>query len=118
MKIRYIDLLKCVPCMKIICEKDTIPFSSALLISKNATCIDREIESYFHQKEALDEKYLTLNTEEKLIIQDGLEKDYLKLLTELNEKEVEVNIKKISADSLSNIFIAPKHIESISFMLD
>ncbi len=118
MKLRYIDLLKCVPCMKIICEKDNIPFSSALLISKNAACIDKEIEIYFQKKGELDEKYLTHNTEEKLIIKDGLEKDYLKLLTELNEKEVEVNIQKISVDSLSNIFIAPKHIESITFMLD
>ena len=58
------------------------------------------------------------NTEDKLIIKDGFEKDYLKSLTKLNEKEVEVNIQKISVDNLSNIFIAPKYLESITFMLD
>lgn len=118
MKLRYIDLLRCVNSMKLLSEKENIPFSDAFIISKNIKMIDASLEQYFKQKSEIDNDYLINTEENNLTIKSGCEETYLKLLTELNEKEIEINIQKISLPSLSNILIAPKHLESITFMLE
>lgn len=120
MKLRYIDLLKSVTPMKLICEKDNIPFLTSLLISNNVVTIDNAIENYFSLKSDLDNKYLVKDgtTSNSLVIKKGLEEIYLKNLTELNETEIDINITKIPPADLSDICFPPKYVNGILFMLN
>lgn len=120
MKLRYIDLIKSIKPMKIISENENIPFLTAVKISYNIINIDKEINNYIIQKNDLDNVYLTKDGDnsESLTIKKGLEEIYLKELTELNEKEVEIDIKKIIPTDLSSLRLAPKYIEGITFMLN
>ena len=125
MKLKNKDILKSVNSLKYLYEKDNIPFSAALAISDNVLLIDKFLNKYFAQKEEIDNKHLTRDSDnndtqniEKLSIIYGHEEDYLKEITELNEKIIDINIKKISPKELSNISFSPKFVEGISFMLD
>lgn len=125
MKLKNKDILKSVNSLKYLYEKDNIPFSAALAISDNVLLIDKFLSKYFLQKEEIDNKHLTKGSDntdtqstEKSSVIYGHEEDYLKEITELNEKIIDINIKKISPKELFNISFSPKHIEGISFMLD
>jgi hypothetical protein len=117
MTVKNIDLLKCVTPMKMLCEKDNIGFLTALSISKNVREIDKALENYLSQKEALNEKYL-VNGNNTQTIKVGCEEDYLREITELNDREISIPIETIDANELSAITFPPKYIEGIAFMLD
>ena len=125
MKLKNKHILKSVNSLKYLYEKDNIPFSAALSISDNVLLIDKSLSKYFAQKEEIDNKHLTKDSDnndtksaEKPTIIYGHEEDYLKEITELNEKIIDINIKKIPPKELFNISFSPKYIEGISFMLD
>ena len=117
MTVKNIDLLKCVTPMKILCEKDSIGFLTSLSISKNVREIDKALEIYLSEKEALNKKYL-INGNNTRTIKSGCEEEYLHELTELNDREINISIETIDTNELSSITIPPKFIEGISFMLD
>ncbi len=117
MKVKYIDLLRCVTPMKKLCEKEDIRFKTALAISKNVSAIDSAIEKYLEMKSSLNEKYLITENDTQ-IIKNGSEESYLKELTELNSAETDVQVEKLDPDDLAGITFPPKYIESIMFMLD
>ena len=117
MTLKHTDLLRCVPSMRILCEKDNVPFKTALAISKNVSLIDSAIDSYLKEKDGLSTQYLTSDGKAPTVI-PGFEEEYLKALTDLNDKTVDLPISLISPEALSGITLAPKHIQCIAFMLD
>ncbi len=117
MIVKNIDLLKCVTPMKALCEKDNIGFITSLSISKNVHEIDKALENYLSQKQALNEKYL-VNGNNTQTIKSGCEEDYLRELTELNDREISIPIETIDISELSAITFPPRYIEGIAFMLD
>ncbi|MBR5322168.1 MAG: hypothetical protein IKU48_01300 [Clostridia bacterium] len=117
MTVKNIDLLKCVGAMKVLCEKENIGFLTSLSISKNVREIDNALENYLLQKQAVNDKYLVGGSNTQTI-KSGCEEDYLREITELNDREVSIPIETIDAKMLANITFPPKFIEGISFMLD
>ncbi len=117
MTVKNIDLLKCVTPMKVLCEKDNIGFLTSLSISKNVHEIDKALENYLKHKQALNEKYL-VNGNNTQTIKSGCEEEYLREITELNDREISISIETIDANELSAITFPPKYVEGISFMLD
>ena len=102
--------------MKILFEKNEIPFQASLAISHNAKAIDSAIEKYLSEKSSLDQKYME-NDPQKRSVDQGKEEEYLKQLTELNDKVSDIPIEYISISHLNNICFPPKFIGAISFML-
>ncbi|MBQ4116686.1 MAG: hypothetical protein IJD37_04855 [Clostridia bacterium] len=117
MIVKNIDLLKCVTPMKALCEKENIGFLTSLSISKNVREIDKALENYLTQKQALNDKYL-INGNNTQTIKSGYEEEYLREFTELNDREINISIETIDASELSAITFPPKYIEGIAFMLD
>ena len=117
MIIKNIDLIRCIQPMKCLSEKEAIPFQSALIISKNISVLDGAIEKYFSEKNRLASSFSSPNDKTGGISPEKQE-EFLKLLTELNDKENDLPITKINSESLSLITFPPKYIDSIAFMLD
>lgn len=117
MKIKYVDLLRAVLPMKVLCQKDGIPFLTALDITKNKAALEAALNSYASQKNDLDEKYLQIK-EGDSVISDGCEEAYLKALTELNGDFADLDLVKIPPSALASITLPPLFIQSLSFMLD
>ena len=117
MTVKNIDLLKCVTPMKLLCEKDNIGFLTSLAISKNVREIDKALEKYLSEKDALNSKYI-INGNNTQTVKSGCEEVYLRELTELNDKEITISIEIVDVNELSAITFPPKYIEGIYFMLD
>ncbi|MBE6718057.1 MAG: hypothetical protein E7574_02215 [Ruminococcaceae bacterium] len=125
MKLKNKDILKFAASVKYLYEKDNIPFLTSLTISDNVQLLDENLIRYFSSKEEIDKKHLEFNSADKDIsdsvtpsIKHGHEELYLKEITELNDKDVDINITKVNPEELFAISFTPKHIEGISFMLD
>ncbi len=117
MTLKYKDIIKSVGAMKCLYEKDNIPFQTAVLICNNVNCIDRALENYFSEKKTLETRFPIAPSEEGNSSPEN-EENYLRFLTELNEKQVEIDIVKIDPCCLSSLSFSPKHIDCISFMLN
>ena len=117
MNVKNIDLLRCVAPMRILSEKDGIPFPAALALSKNISSIDGAIENYLAKKEEINNEFLEDGAESKRV-KTGFEEEYLKKLTELNDLTVSLEIELMSPAAFADITFKPKYIESIAFMLD
>ncbi|MBQ6702785.1 MAG: hypothetical protein IJN17_07520 [Clostridia bacterium] len=117
MIIKNLDLLRCVSPMKLLCDKENIPFLAAIAISKNVSAIDNAIEAYMKKKDELNQKYLN-NEGAAPTVKAGFEEEYLRLITELNNDSVNIPIESIDPDTLSSITFPPKFIQCIDFMLD
>ena len=117
MTVKNLDLMRCVTPMKLLCDKDNIPFLAAVSISKNVSAIDNAIEEYLKKKDELNRKYLT-NEGATPTVKAGFEEEYLRLITELNNDTVNIPIEAIDINALANITFPPKFIQCIEFMLD
>ncbi len=124
MIIKYIDILKSIPALRLISEKDNISFRGAMQISKNIMLLDEALNDYVNQKNKIDEKYLIYDTCGKQCIKDGkpkvkegLEENYMKELISLNNEETEVDIEKIPPSTFYGITFPPKYIQPLLFML-
>lgn len=97
---------------------------TAYRILKNSYAVDKELKFYDEQRAKLIHAYCERDLKGKPIIKDGCYtiKDkfkyiYEKEISNLFNENVEVQINKISIDSLSKVGLSPAQIGTIEFML-
>lgn len=104
-----------------------LPFKVSLIISRNLKILQKESEFYIEQEQAFVRDYLEFDSETgELIqtepgvfkIQDGKVEECYKARQDLDNFEVEVELKKIPLSALENIDFTPAQLMAIEFMIE
>ena len=104
-----------------------LPFKVSLIISRNLKSLQKESEFYIEQEQAFVRDYLEFDSETgELIqtepgvfkIQDGKVEECYKARQDLDNFEVEVELKKIPLSALENIDFTPAQLMAIEFMIE
>ena len=107
-------------------SQEKLPISISYQISKNISKLNNELKIYNEERQKLINKYGKKDENDKLIIGDKNEitfKEECKIdwnrdFSELLSIENEIDIAKISIDSLEGIELSPNEIMSIEFMIE
>ena len=116
MKTTNMDLLRSVKALKVLADRNDIPFMAAFAIARNIISIDTALADYMKEKTRLDGTYLT--TEGTPTVKAGMEEDYLRELTELNSTKIDIVLQKIDPKALSGIQLAPSLLIPVMFMFE
>lgn len=104
-----------------------LPFKVSLIISRNLKILQKESEFYIEQEQAFVRDYLEFDSETgELIqtepgvfkIQDGKVEECYKARQDLDNFEVEVELKKIPLSALENVDFTPAQLMAIEFMIE
>ena len=104
-----------------------LPFKVSLIISRNLKSLQKESEFYIEQEQAFVRDYLEFDSETgELIqtepgvfkIQDGKVEECYKARQDLDNFEVEVELKKIPLSALENVDFTPAQLMAIEFMIE
>lgn len=125
MEIKLGKLIKGRKALNKIINAEGLEAITAYKIAKNSQEIFKELSLYDEQNANLLNKYCERDENNKPIINNGFvsisdlnKKDYETELKGLFKEEVEISIKKISLESISDVGLTPAEILSLEYMLD
>lgn len=104
-----------------------LPFKVSLIISRNLKILQKESEFYIEQEQAFVRDYLEFDSETgELIqtepgifkIQEGKVEECYKARQDLDNFEVEIELKKIPLSALENVDFTPAQLMAIEFMIE
>lgn len=104
-----------------------LPFKVSLIISRNLKILQKESEFYIEQEQNFVRDYLEFDSETgELIqtepgvfkIQDGKVEECYKARQDLDNFEVEVELKKIPLSALETVDFTPAQLMAIEFMIE
>lgn len=110
-------------------KKEKLPFKLSLILAKNNQIIEKEYDFYLEQRDQLMDKYfvldeasgayITLNKEKTIFkIKDGLDQECHDAFKELEEFEVQVDLRTIPSSMLENLNFTLEHVEALSMLLE
>lgn len=104
-----------------------LPFKVSLIISRNLKILQKESEFYIEQEQTFVRDYLEFDSETgELIqsapgvfkIQEGKVEECYKARQDLDNFEVEIELKKIPLSALENVDFTPAQLMAIEFMIE
>lgn len=110
-------------------KKEKLPFKLSFILAKNNQIIEKEYDFYLEQRNQLMDKYfvvdeatgryITLNKEQTIFkIKDGLDKECHEAFAELEEFDVQVDLRTIPESMLENLNFTLENVEVLSMLLE
>lgn len=104
-----------------------LPFKVSLIISRNLKILQKESEFYVEQEQNFVRNYLEFDPETGNLIesapgvfkiQNGKTEECYKARQDLDNFEVEVDVKKIPLDAIENVELTPAQLMAIEFLIE
>ena len=125
MKLNFIQVTE----MLSVCEelKETkMPFKLSLILAKNISMLKEEQNFYIEREREFATKYLDTDENGYFIqqdnnsfkIKDGLIEECMEARNELNNFEVEVNLRTIPVHLLENMEFTPKQLAALEMLIE
>lgn len=107
-------------------QEQKLPFKVSLILAKNSTLIDKEIEFYIEQERKFAQEYLETDEKGQFIqegegifrIKAGMEEECRKAREELNAFTCEVELRKIPMSALETLEFTPKQLAALDVIID
>lgn len=124
MTLNFVQLQEMLEGMKELAN-DKLPFKLSLLLAKNISLLDKEMEFYIKQEQDFALKYLVTDENGMFVqeregvfkIKPGMEDECRKDRAELNQFTVNVDLKMIPMSLMDNLEVTPKHLIAIESIL-
>lgn len=124
MTLNFVQLQEMLEGMKELAN-DKLPFKLSLLLAKNISLLDKEMEFYIKQEQDFALKYLATDENGMFIqeregvfkIKSGMEDECRKDRAELNQFTVNVDLKMIPMSLMENLVVTPKQLVALESIL-
>lgn len=124
MTLNFVQLQEMLEGMKELAN-DKLPFKLSLLLAKNISLLDKEMEFYIKQEQEFALKYLEVDEQGMFIqeregvfkIKKGAEEECRAARADLNQFTVNVDLKMIPMSLMDNLEVTPKQLIAIESIL-
>lgn len=108
-------------------QEQKLPFKLSLILAKNITLLQKEMEFYVEQERAFAQKYLVVNPETGQFVEEspnvfrikeGMEEECRNARVELNKFTSSVNLRKIPVAMLEDLDFTPKQLADLEIIID
>lgn len=125
MTLNFVQLQEMLEGMKELAN-DKLPFKLSLLLAKNISLLDKEMEFYIKQEQEFALKYLAVDENGMFVqeregvfkIKSGMEDECRQARTDLNQFSVNVDLHRIPVSLMDNLDITPKQLIAIESILN
>lgn len=124
MTLNFVQLQEMLEGMKELAN-DKLPFKLSLLLAKNISLLDKEMEFYIKQEQEFALKYLEVDEQGMFIqeregvfkIKKGVEEECRVARADLNQFTVNVDLKMIPMSLMDSLEVTPKQLIAIESIL-
>ena len=108
-------------------QEQKLPFKLSLILAKNITLLQKEMEFYVEQERAFAQKYLVVNPETGQFVEEspnvfrikeGMEEECRNARIELNKFTSSINLRKIPVAMLEDLDFTPKQLADLEIIID
>lgn len=125
MTLNFVQLQEMLEGMKELAN-EKLPFKLSLLLAKNITLLDQEMEFYIKQEQEFALKYLATDENGMFVqeregvfkIKSGMEDECRQARTDLNQFSVNVDLHRIPVSLMDNLDVTPKQLIAIESILN
>ena len=103
-----------------------LPFKLSLIIAKNITTLQKEVDFFIEQERNFAFKFLQVNEDGTFVtegegvfkIKEGMEEECRKARAELDAFTVDVELRKIPMSAIENLEITPQQVAGLELLID
>lgn len=107
-------------------QEQKLPFKLSLILAKNSTVLEKELEFYIEQERKFATTYLAMDENGQFIqegegvfrIKDDMEKECRKAREELNAFTCDVELRKLPMSALEDLEFTPKQLTALEIIID
>ena len=107
-------------------QEQKLPFKLSLILAKNSTVLEKELEFYIEQERKFATDYLAMDENGQFIqegegifrIKDGMEEECRKAREELNAFTCDVELRKLPMSALEDLEFTPKQLAALEIIID
>ena len=107
-------------------QEQKLPFKISLILAKNLTILNKEMEFYIEQERKFALEYLETDENGQFVqegdgvfrIKEGKEEECRNARVELNEFTCECELRKLPMSALENLEFTPKQLAALDVIID